>query len=199
MPTSSPADVPVFSEHDSEVVADVIRTRRTIHLFEPGRVPSKEEILTAIDLARWAPNHFLTEPWRFYLIGRRTAEAIAHLNAELVTAKRGESAGKAKLERWLEIPAWMAVTCRNSDDAVRQKEDYAACCCAVQNLQLYLWSRGIGVKWTTGDVTRSERIYEILEIDPAAETLVCTLWYGFAADVPKTARRPVREIYVERP
>ena len=196
MTQSSPA--PEFTDTDSELVAEVIRSRRTIHLFEPEALPSREEILTAIDLARWAPNHFLTEPWRFYILGRQTADAIAHLNAEIVTAARGESAGKAKLERWLEIPGWLIVTCRVSDDQVKQREDYAACCCAIQNLQLYLWSRGIGCKWTTGDVVRTERFYEIIDVDPAQETLVSMLWYGFPKEVPKQPRKPVKQILEER-
>lgn len=188
-----------YVNEESDLVADVIRSRRTIHLFESKRTPSKEEILTAIDLARWAPNHHLTEPWRFYLLGPSTANAVARLNAELLAKERGEPAGKAKLERWLSVPGWMIVTCRRSSDDLREQEDYAACCCAVQNLQLYLWSRGIGVKWTTGNVTRTDRFFEIVGIDPTTERLVAMLWYGFPADIPRPPRKPVKEILEERP
>lgn len=180
-------------------MADVIRTRRTIHLFEQDPVPPREEILAAIDLARWAPNHHLTEPWQFYLLGRETAEAIARLNAGQVTEERGEAAGRAKLERWLGIPGWLIVTCRRSSDALREREDYAACCCAIQNFQLYLWSRGIGVKWTTGAVTRTDPFYEVVGIDPSVERLVAMLWYGYPADVPRPPRKPVKEILELRP
>ena len=38
-----------------------------------------------------------------------------------------------------------------------ERENYAACCCAAQNLMLYLWRQGIGVKWTTGGITRPSR------------------------------------------
>src|SRR5690606_24500642 len=150
-----------------ETIAEVIRSRRTIHLFEPERVPPDEEILAAIELARWAPNHHLTEPWRFYILGRQTADAIAHLNAELVTKSRGEAAGRAKLERWLAIPGWMVVTSRRSPDPVRDREDYAAYCCAIQSLQLYLWRRGIGTKWTTGKVTQTARFFRPRNTRPA--------------------------------
>lgn len=191
--------LPVFTDEESEVVSTVIRSRRTIHLFEEGSVPPREEILVAIDHARWAPNHHLTEPWRFYLLGGERAEAIARLNAKHVAKERGEAAGQAKLERWLRIPGWLVVTCRRSDDVLREREDYAACCCAIQNLQLYLWSRGIGVKWTTGSVTRLEQFFEILEIDREAERLVAMLWYGYPADIPKPPRKPVKEILSMRP
>lgn len=191
--------IPQFSEAEAGRVADVIRTRRTIHLFEQDPVPPREEILAALDLARWAPNHHLTEPWRFYLLGKETAEAIARLNADQVAESRGEVAGRAKLERWLGIPGWLVVTCRRSTDALREREDYAACCCAIQNFQLYLWSRGIGVKWTTGAVTRTDSFYDTVGIDPSAERLVAMLWYGYPADVPRPPRKPVKEILERRP
>lgn len=190
---------PDFSSRVQEAIDDVIRSRRTIHLFKPSPVPSKEEILHAIDLARWAPNHFLTEPWRFCLLGRETAEAIARLNASQVAEKRGEAAGEAKLERWLEIPGWLVVTCVRSEDPQRQREDYAACCCAIQNLQIVLWARGIGTKWTTGNVTSTPEFFRIVGLDPTKVTLVSMLWYGYPAEVPSPPRKPVKDILETRP
>lgn len=188
-----------YSDQAREALDDIIRGRRTIHVFESTPAPPTEEVLHAIDLARWAPNHFLTEPWRFHLLGRESAEAIAHLNASLVEKARGEAAGRAKLERWLEIPGWLAVTCARSTDEKRQQEDYAACCCAVQNLQLVLWSRGIGTKWTTGEVTETTEFFEIIGVDPGEARLVSLLWYGYPAEVPTPPRKPVKEILVMRP
>lgn len=197
-PMNEPAHTP-FSTTEQEAVEKTVRTRRTIHLFNPQPAPSREDVLSAIDLARWAPNHYLTEPWRFYLLGRETAEAVAQLNASIVAQERGEAAGRAKLERWLEVPGWLVITCTRSDDETRQQEDYAACCCAVQNLQLVLWSRGIGTKWTTGSVTRSKKFFEIIDVDPEREKLVSMLWYGYPADVPSPSRKPVKEILAIRP
>lgn len=178
-----------------EAVAQLIRSRRTVHLFEPGPVP-EAVVLRALDLARWAPNHRLTEPWRFVLLGPETARAIADLNAELVTEQQGPSAAEAKRARWRAIPGWLVVTCRRSEDPVREREDYAACACAIQNLQLYLWSEGVGVKWTTGPVTRTVRFYELLGLDPNEERIVGMLWYGVPAAVPATQRRPLGEVLV---
>lgn len=199
-PTSAPLDPARIPNEQGRAssIAEVIRSRRTIHLFRP-EIPQKEIVLRAIDLARWAPNHKLTEPWRFTLLGRDTAEAVARLNARLVAAERGERAGQAKLERWLAVPGWLVVTCVRSENPVREREDFAACCCAVQNLQLYLWSEGVGVKWTTGDVTRQPEFYELLDIDPEQEQLVGMLWYGYPAEVPEMRRRPVEEVLREVP
>ena len=178
--------------------ADLIRSRRTIHDFREEPAPPALA-RKALDLARWAPNHHLTEPWRFYLLGPETAAAIARLNAELVTARQGPEAGAAKLDRWSRIPGWIVVTCANSEDPLRSREDYAACCCAIHNFSLFLWSEGVGVKWTTGAVTRDPRFYDLVWIDPDAETVVGLVWYGYAAEVPNPARRPADEVSVTLP
>ena len=179
-------------------LAVLIRSRRTIHLFEPTP-PPRATILEAIDLARWAPNHRLTEPWRFYLLGDATAEALAHLNAEIVTEERGPEAGRKKRERWLSMPGWLVVTSRIADDPIVSQENYAACCCAIQNMHLYLWSEGIGMKWGTGKVTRHPRFFDLLGIDPDQEKLVGMFWYGYPADIPEKQRKPVEEIVTVLP
>ncbi len=182
----------------SQTLHEALRERRTIHAFRP-EPPPRERILAAIDAARWAPNHRRTEPWRFYLLGPVTATAIAELNAVLVVAAKGAAAGAAKLARWREVPGWLAVTCVAADDPLQAQEDYAAVCCAIQNLQLALWSDGIGVKWTTGAVTRDPRFFAAAGIDAARERLVGLLWYGYPADVPRMDRRPVADVLRERP
>ena len=174
-------------------LADLLRGRRTIHLFEKTPV-SRSLILEAIDVARWAPNHKLTEPWRFYLVGPDTATKIAHLNSEIATKKRGEKIGQAKLKRWLSMPNWLVVTCSKSDDNIREREDFAACCCAVQNMSIFLWNQGVGMKWASGSVTRDPRIFELLDIDPAREFIVGLFWYGYPAEIPTTDRNPVESV-----
>jgi nitroreductase len=179
-------------------IDDIIRERRTVDRFEP-RLPPRGVILEAIDLARWAPNHKHTEPWRFHLIGPQTAARIVDLNARLVAEKKGPEAGEKKRERWAAVPGWLAVTCHLADDELRREEDYAACCCAVQNLALALWSRGIGTKWSTGDVTRHPEFHELLGLDAAERRLVGLFWYGWPASVPESRRQPVEAITVELP
>ena len=182
-----------------EAFAAVLRGRRSIDLFEAEPVGSRV-LLEAIEIARWAPNHRLTEPWRFYVIGTATAAAIVELAAALDIAAKGERAGAARRARLAAIPGFFVLTTRRTpDSALQEREDYAACCCAAQNLMLYLWQCGIGVKWTTGGITRSERFYELLGIDAARETVVGFFWYGIPKAVPTQKRRAVSEIVTERP
>lgn len=183
----------------SRTIEEVIRGRRTIHNFT-SEVPPFEQIEKAVELASWAPNHRHTEPWRFHHLGPDTISAVVDLNAQLVADKKGAAAGEAKRERWSEIPGWLVVTSALSpDDSELEKEDYAACCCAIQNLSLYLWSAGIGVKWTTGAVTRHPEFYQFLNIDPTERQTVGVLWYGYAANVAQQKRRPVKEILTRLP
>jgi nitroreductase len=181
-----------------EQAAALLRGRRTTHVFKPG-APPRELILQAIELARWAPNHRLTEPWRFYLLGRQTVEAIANLNAELTAVKQDVAAAEAKRRRWLAVPGWLLVTCVKSADAIQAREDYAACACAVQNLMLYLWSHGVGTKWNTGRVTRDPRFFACAGVDAEREEVVSLLWYGHPAEVRKMERQPPEKILRERP
>ena len=180
-------------------IEEVIRWRRTVHNFT-AELPPFEQIEKAVELARWAPNHRHTEPWRFHHLGTETTSAIVDLNAKLVAEKNGAAAGEAKRERWNMIPGWLVVTSALSpEDSELEKEDYAACCCAIQNLSLYLWSVGIGVKWTTGAVTRHPDFYRLLSVDPAERQTVGVLWYGCAANVAQQKRQPVGEILTRLP
>jgi nitroreductase len=181
---------------DRETVEDfaaVLRGRRSIDLFAPEAI-DVERIRAAVEVARWAPNHRLTEPWRFYLLGPATMRAVVDLAVELEVAAKGERAGPVRRARLDAIPGMFVLTTQRSPDALVERENYAACCCAAQNLMLYLWRQGIGVKWTTGGITRQPGFYELLGIDPATETVVGFFWYGIQRVVPAQKRRPVEEI-----
>ncbi len=177
---------------------ELLRGRRSVNFFEPEPVGT-EVLLEAIEVARWAPNHRLTEPWRFYVLGDETADAIARCAAELDRSTKGERAAKLRYDRMSAIPGNFVLTSQRSDDEIVDLENYAACCCAVQNLMLYLWQRGIGVKWTTGPVTREHAFYDLVGMDPESERLVGLFWYGIPKAVPNQKRRDVAEIVIQKP
>jgi nitroreductase len=193
-----PLEIYVQGAHSAhaEEFASVLRGRRSIDLFAPDAVPA-DTVLAAIEVARWAPNHRLTEPWRFYLMGRATMRAFVDLAVELEVAAKGERAGPLRRARLETVPGMLVLTSARSEDALLDRENYAACCCAAQNLMLYLWRQGIGVKWTTGGITRQQRFYELLGIDSAKESLVGLFWYGVPKVIPAQKRRPVEEIVTE--
>jgi len=184
------------AEKSLQRLAERIRSRRTVKLFLKQPV-SRELVLDAIEVARWAPNHHLTEPWHFYLLGKESIAGSVALIRTIVTERKGEKVGEFKAKDAATRPGWLVVTCRRSDDPLTQQEDYASVCCAIQNLSLYLSEAGLASKWSTGAITRDPRFYELLAIDAEREFIVGLIWYGYPKITPTQQRRPVAEIVTE--
>lgn len=180
------------------MVAEVIRSRRTVSAFQP-QVPPWEIVLEALELACWAPNHHKTEPWRFYRLGPQTVARLIDWNTRLVAESKGPEAAESKRRLWSAMPGWLLVTCLRSADPIQDEEDFAACCCAVQNLLLALWSRGVATKWSTGGVTRHPQFLESLGLDPAEQRLVGLIFYGYPEKLPQQQRRSAVEFLRELP
>ena len=70
-------------------------------------------------------------------------------------------------------------------------EDYAASACAVQNLCLHLWSKGVATKWSTAGVTEHEGFWPLLgHVEAPADTqVVSVLFYGLVDEAPKAHRK----------
>ncbi len=189
---------PNYETQELREFGEVLRGRRTINLFLQTPVPGKL-VRAAVEAATWAPNHHVTEPWRFYQLGAATIAACVNLVRTIVTAKKDEKAAEFKAKSWAEKPGWLVVTCRKSDDEIMQREDYAACAAAVQNFMLYMWKAGVGSKWTTGDITRDPRFFEIVGIDADAENVVGLIWYGYPKLTPAQQRSSVDDVLQELP
>jgi nitroreductase len=180
-------------------LTELITSRRTVHEFEPDKIPKKSVIKDAIATACWAPNHHLTEPWHFYLLGKETVADICELNKEMLIVTKGKEAADKKVKRWREIPGWLVVSCQKSDDEIRYQEDYAACSCAIQNLMLILWQQGIGTKWSTGPVIRDDRFYDLVWVNKDMENIIGLIWYGYPVETTQTARKPLQQVLSELP
>jgi nitroreductase len=124
-------------------VEDAIRSRRTHKAFAPDPVP-RELLDELLDLARWAPNHHLTNPWRFRVLG---AQSLAALKV----AAGPENA--AKLDR---APTLIAATSAHHDDPVQDEEDLCATACATYAVLLAAHGRGLAGYWRTPGVLRTE-------------------------------------------
>jgi len=189
---------PSYETQELREFGEVLQGRRTTELFLQTPVP--ETLLKeAIEVATWAPNHHVTEPWRFYLLGKETVRASLDLVRAIVSAKKGAKAGEFKAKSWSEKPGWLVVSCRKSDNELTQQEDYAACCAAVQNLMLYFWKAGVGCKWTTGEITRDARFFEIVGMTPDAEFVVGLIWYGYPKLTPTQTRSDFETVFEKRP
>lgn len=191
-------NVPDDTRRSLRLLAERIRARRTVNLFLKQPV-SRKLVREAIEVARWAPNHHVTEPWHFYLLGPETVARAVELTRDIVTERKGSKKGDFKAEAAAERPGWLVVTCRRSDDALTQQEDYASCCCAIQNLMLYLSEAGLASKWSTGAITRDARFFELLGIDERRDMIVGLVFYGYPKITPEQKRRDVDDITTELP
>src|SRR3954454_19287138 len=100
----------------TDPVADAIRTRRTHKAFGPEPV-SPDVLRELFELARWAPNHHLTDPWRFRVLGRAARE---RLKAAAEAAKPGSG---GKLDR---APTLIVASARQTGEAEQDREDVLA-------------------------------------------------------------------------
>ncbi len=146
-------------------VETAIRTRRTHKAFQLQPVPL-ELLAEVLELARWAPNHHLTNPWRFRVIG---PQALARLK---------EAAGPeaaAKLDR---APTLVVATSLRSADEVQDQEDLCATACAVYAVLLAAHGRGLAGYWRTPAVLRTREGLAALEI-PTSERFVALIHLGW--------------------
>ncbi len=150
-------------------VEEAIRERRTVKAFAPA--PVERELLDELlDLARWAPNHHLTNPWRFRVIG---PNALARLKE----AAGPEAAGK--LDR---APTLIAVTVlQTPEDPVQSEEDLCATACATYAVLLAAHGRGLAGYWRTPGVLRTQEGRAALRI-PDGERFVALIHLGHARE-----------------
>lgn len=176
-------------------IYEALLTRRTIHNYVDEPV-DESAIDRALAAAIRAPNHKLTNPWRFTRIGPQARKEVVELGVRLKTEKKNlSSSQQEKIRVKLTNPAVLfAVSQVLDDDPMRRREDYAATACAIQNVCLSLWGEGIGSKWSTGAMTNHETTYQLLGIDAATEEIVGFLFAGVPAEIPDTPRLAVEDI-----
>jgi nitroreductase len=121
---------------------DAIRTRRT-HKAYGSRPVARETLEELLELARWAPNHNLTNPWRFRVVGPESLAALKQ-------AAGPEAA--AKLDR---APTLVVASQLRSDDPVQDEEDLSAVSVAIAYVLLAAHSRGLAGYWRTPGVLRT--------------------------------------------
>src|SRR5260370_10827108 len=157
-------------------VEDAIRSRRAHKAFAPEPVP-RELLDELLELARWAPDHRLTNPWRCRVLG---PAALAQLKA----AAGREAA--AKLDR---APTLVVATALGSEDPVQEQEDLCATACATYAVLLAAHGRGLAGYWRTPAVLRTQAGREALGI-PDDERFVGLIHLGHAREEPTRDREP---------
>ena len=135
---------------------ETLKARRSIREFN-GREIARAEVETMLDAAVTAPNHRLTQPWRFYVLGpeARRAYGLA-LGARKAKKLEDPAAAEAVMRKVADehaaLPLMIVVAVTQDASADIREEDFAAGMMAVQNLSLAAVSLGLGTHIKTGAI-----------------------------------------------
>jgi nitroreductase len=120
-------------------LANAIRTRRTHKAFDPEPVDDAT-LLELFDLARWAPNHHLTNPWRFHVLGPQTRALLA------TEADAYQPGSAIKLQR---APTLVVAGATLAGDNYQQRDDLLAGAVACYIVLIAAHARGLAGYWRT--------------------------------------------------
>jgi nitroreductase len=176
-------------------VYEAITSRRSIGRVSQKEVP-RETIEKILESAIHAPNHKITEPWRFHVFTGKGRGELAKARAEVARLMAGEEKedeelikGRISRERKkaFRAPVVIAVISKAGRDEVETIENCAACSAAVQNMQLAAHSLGLGTMWRTGPVAYHEHMREFFGLEEG-DRIVAYLYVGYP-DLSETRRR----------
>ncbi|HWC28275.1 MAG TPA: nitroreductase family protein [Solirubrobacteraceae bacterium] len=159
-----------------------IRTRRTHKAYAPEPI-DRQTLDELFELARWAPNHKLTTPWRFRVVGPQALERLK--------AATGDPIAAAKLDR---APTLVAVSATQAGDPVLDEEDVLASATAAYIVLLAAHGRGLAGYWRTPAVLRTEQGRAALEVGEG-ERVLGLLHLGYPRqEVRVPERAPVADV-----
>lgn len=156
-------------------VETAIRTRRTHKQYgaEPVDRAALEELL---DLARFVPNHHLTQPWRFRVLGPETLTRLM------------DAAGPKEAAKLARAPTLVVVSAALTGDPLQDEEDLHATACAVYAVLLAATSRGLASYWRTPAALREPDVCRVLGLG-VDERVVALLHLGPRASAPPLQER----------
>jgi nitroreductase len=167
-------------------VDHAIHARRTHKQYGPEPV-DETVVRELVELARWAPNHKLTSPWRFRLLGPETRARIDELVSEQEAAK---------LRR---APTLVLVTAVRSDDPVLAEEDVQATAAATYAVLLAATARGLASYWRTPACFREPALRGLLGLADNEQVVALVHLGPPASDPPAKERAPVEELLTVLP
>ncbi len=172
-------------------VDDAIHHRRSHKLFNGTLVP-ETTVRELIELATWAPNHKRTEPWHFAVVrGDRLRDLAEAATGPLTGAKPD---GKLEKLRTMLSTAGAVIAVsytRSPEDPERDREDYAACACAIENLMLGVVARGLGSYWTTSAALIGDAMVPFWQVGPGETLIGAVVIGGAAVEMPAVRHKSV--------
>jgi nitroreductase len=179
-------------------ILEAIQSRRSIRQFT-ARPVGREEIEPLLDAAVLAPNHRLTQPWRFYVLGQAARGAFgAVLGARKAKKIEDPASAQALIDKvsasQAALPAMLLVAMTLDENAEIREEDYAATMMAVQNLMLAAQASGLGTHIKSGAVMDDPRTRAAAGV-PEGQRIIAIMELGEPAAQPEAkVRRPASEL-----
>lgn len=172
-----------------------IKTRRSISRFKDEPVP-RELVERMLESAVWAPNHHLTEPWEFHVLGGEAKRAFAKHRIDFrqtlfknPDAPEIEKALQKLYADTVAVPMIIAVTTTSPDDPDLRDDDYAATMCAIQNMLLTAVGLGLGAYLRTGGFIHHRGLRDLLAV-PDGRRVAGILYAGYPERTPERRRTP---------
>jgi nitroreductase len=168
-------------------VAEAIRTRRSVKSFTTRPV-ERREIEALLELAVHAPNHRMTQPWRFVVMGPQARRAYGRIKGSERAARVDDTevarAVRRKTEKEMAaLPAMVAfLQPLDSDEAIRE-EDYATVYMGIQNVLLGAVAMGLGTHVKTGAVLDDSATRDLLGAEEG-ERVVALVQLGEPQELP---------------
>jgi nitroreductase len=156
-------------------VEAAIRARRTHKQYGPEPL-DQATLRELLDLARFAPNHHLTQPWRFRVLGPETR------------ARLEDVAGEKEAVKLRRAPTLVLATATLSGDQLGDEEDRLATACAVYAVLLGATARGLASYWRTPAVLREPTARAVLGL-AENEHVVSLVHLGPSLSEPPTKDR----------
>jgi len=173
---------------------DAILNRTSVRAFAADPVP-REAIARLLEAAVRAPNHKLTEPWRFVAVAGETKRRYAEIRRAHRATKFDDPAAPdaaVKIEKTyrehLDTPAFLFVLQSLDDDPIRREEDFAAAMMAIENILIAATALGLGSYLRTGGIMEHGEVRGLVGASPG-ERIVGIVSLGWPQGVATPVRR----------
>jgi nitroreductase len=179
-------------------ISDAIQRRRSVKRFTERPI-TRDEVEAVLAAATLAPNHRLTQPWRFHVLGPEARYAYGLALGQRKAKKLTDPDAATKLretvaEEHRALPCMIAVAMAVDENPEIREEDYAAVMMGVQNLALAAVELGLATHIKTGAVMDDPAARAAAGV-PEGQRIVAVLNLGEPAELPPPkARRPAPEL-----
>ena len=172
--------------------SEAIRQRRSVKRFTDDAV-KREQLEHLIEAATLAPNHKLTNPWRFYVLGPHSREAYGRALGERKAKKQPDPVKGAQVRDTVAaehkaLPAMIAVAVVETQDPEQREEDYAATMMAISHMMLVAVELGLGTAIKSGGIMNDPAARAAVGV-PEGQRIVAVINVGYPAEVPPAKNR----------